>query len=493
MKRLLLILVLFATANQCKAQLISSLDPTFSTIGVYINDTGVFKNVIIQSDSKIIALGGPYYSTRILNTGTPDYSFNNNVKDILPPFSGQAFYNLNLQPDEKILLVGKMDYSLLLARLKTNGTLDNSFGDSGISVIDFPGQETIYSVALRPDGKIIAAGNRQAPEDALFVIRCQPDGTLDSTFGTNGEVHFDWSWGYFDYPTTNDVAVLPDGRIVVGATTRINATGNYCFTALRLLSDGSPDTSFNHSGLAYINLGGWLSYCKAMQVQPDGKILLVGHSDSITVARFDTTGVLDNGFGNNGIVRLELGSGNAITLQPDGKILIGGSAADTAFLLYRLLSDGTIDNGFGTDGRIITKILDQKNKINGLAVQADGKILACGEGENFPWPNNYPKAIMVRYLENGTGVEHIKTESSHFSIFPNPASAQLTIAYQNGAEVVANVTVTDITGRTMISRKDQRFGSSTIEINTRELASGVYFLSITNGKGLNQQFKFVKK
>src|SRR5690606_29387117 len=111
----------------------------------------------------------------------------------------------------------------------------------------------------------------------------------------------------FTYPRSNGVSILPDGRSIIGAKTKIDSlNGASAFTAIRLLPDGNLDTSFNHTGVAYTNtnLPGLL-YCKAMSLQPDGKVLLAGYADSIAVARFDTTGQIDNSFGNNGLVKLD--------------------------------------------------------------------------------------------------------------------------------------------------------------------------------------------
>ncbi|MBS1777275.1 MAG: T9SS type A sorting domain-containing protein [Bacteroidetes bacterium] len=492
-KILFLIVVLCLFAISTFAQVYSGLDPTFGNNGAYTIDSCVFNNIVVQSDKRITILGGKYYIMRLFEKGTIDQKFTNNSMNIIQPFSAQSFNTICLQPDGRILLGGGTAKDLLLIRLKTDGNLDSSFGNNGIKITGYPGYEYINSIALQPDGKIVSVGIRQTPEDAIQVVRYLPDGSLDSSFGNNGEVYYDWTWGVFHYPTANDISVLPNGKIVVGATTQIDANGKYCFTALRLLPNGSLDTSFNHSGMAYTDIGGWLAYCKAMQLQPDGKILLAGHSDSITVVRFDTTGKLDNSFGSGGMARLSPGSGNALVLQTGGKILIGGSSADTAFLICRLLPNGSPDNSFGNQGKISTKVLDKKNTINGLAVQQDGKILACGEGEKYPWPNNYSTAVLLRYNENATGVEEMQINQNVFRIHPNPATDRLTIAYPNDQGVIVDVCVYDVTGRKLVSKESQYFKSSSVTITVSTFAPGVYFISITNHKGLSEQFKFVKQ
>ncbi|MBS1777274.1 MAG: T9SS type A sorting domain-containing protein, partial [Bacteroidetes bacterium] len=351
--------------------------------------------------------------------------------------------------------------------------------------------EYINSIALQPDGKIVSVGIRQTPEDAIQVVRYLPDGSLDSSFGNNGEVYYDWTWGVFHYPTANDIAVLSNGKIVVGATTQIDANGKYCFTALRLLPNGSLDTSFNHSGMAYTDIGGWLAYCKAMQLQLDGKILLAGYSDSITVVRFDTTGKLDNSFGTGGMVKLSQGKGgNTLTLQLDGKALVGGEA-NTDFIIYRLMPDGSIDASFGTNGYIQNKILNKETQVNGIVVQSDGKIVMSGG--TLDSTNYYAHPFLLRYLPKATGVKEIPFNKNDFNIFPNPVNDKLTIAYPNDQGVMVDICVYDVMGRKLVSKESQYFKSSSVTIPVSTFAPGVYFISITNNKGLSEQFKFVKQ
>lgn len=377
--------ILFIYSPQSFGQIFDHLDTSFADNGIYSEGMGRYIKLALGTDQKIIVIGGNRYVSQINRSGLPVLEFNTASSSLE---AGKSIFASTLSQTNAVFIGGDFDRDPLIIKIQKTGNVDSNFADNGIGFYDFGKNGNITGLTTLSDGQIFTTGQWQA--FGIFVIKIHPSGTLDSTFGVDGEVHYDWRWGYFDYPTTNDVAVMADGRIVVGATTNINANGKYCFTALRLMPNGSPDTSFNHSGLAYVELPGCLSYCRTMVLQKDGKILLAGHSDSITVVRLDTNGVLDSSFGNKGIVRLEPGRGNAMVLQQDGKIVIGGSTAeDSEFLVYRLQRNGQIDLTFGDKGSIRTKILDEKNVINGLAVQADGKILACGDGQNLPYPNNY--------------------------------------------------------------------------------------------------------
>ncbi|MCI5220795.1 MAG: hypothetical protein D3914_16775, partial [Candidatus Electrothrix sp. LOE2] len=94
---------------------------------------------------------------------------------------------------------------------------------------------------------------------------------------------------------------------------------------------------------------------------------------------------LDIGFGDNGKVAVDLGSygdqANAVLVQPDGKILVGGSTANSAnldFMLFRLLADGSLDPEFNIDGKVSTAIGSDDDEVFALALQKDGRILAAG-------------------------------------------------------------------------------------------------------------------
>src|SRR5690606_17281501 len=116
--------------------------------------------------------------------------------------------------------------------------------------------------------KILAYGSFDFGDDTLQVIRYHSNGSVDSSFGVNGRVKIADG---FSYPTPNDITVMTDGRIVIGAKTDIDALGGIAaFTAIRLLPNGELDTSFNHTGIAYANhnLPGLL-YCRAMRLQLD--------------------------------------------------------------------------------------------------------------------------------------------------------------------------------------------------------------------------------
>ena len=330
-----------------------------------------------------------------------------------------------VQEDGKIVAVGVTNSNgivsaLVLARYNANGSLDDTFGSQGIVLTQFSGNiDEGYAITLQADGKIVAAGVSDAssvdPEIAL--ARYHPaDGSLDTTFGTGGKVNTSVSsTGDAAY----DVAVQPDGSIVVAGATNIRSTDTR-FIVARYTGDGSLDDTFGPSdnGYAITNFSATNDTAYTVALQPDdNKIVVAGITDEggldpdFALARYNTDGSLDIALGSNGQITTDLSNnGNdgafALALQGDGKIIAGGIAnwgSPTAqggdFGLVRYMADGSLDADFGTDGIVITSFSLNDDMARGLALQGDGKIIAGGfSGYGFV----SAEFALACYLEDGT-------------------------------------------------------------------------------------------
>ena len=491
-KVLLLLLFCLPVSFNSYAQLLYGLDPTFANNGIYMGDTGGYTRLVVQPDNKIIVTGAEVENTtymyivrRLNEDGTKDASFANNgcFKISALGLNNTIVTLLYLQPDGKVLLGGSADTGItnqdfLLIRLKQDGNLDSSFGGGGyvmtsyINTLTSAISDAMSSITLQPDGKIIAYGSTKFLSDTLQVIRYHPDGRVDSSFGVNGIVRLAEG---FEYPTPNDIALMPDGRIVVGVKARISSLnppwGTYAFTAIRLLSDGSLDTSFNHKGMAYTNknLGGLL-YCKAMCLQPDGKILLAGHGDSLAVIRFDVTGTLDYSFGKIGIAKIDYGDTHTLELQQDGKILLGGKN-DTNAIIYRLLSNGNIDNDFGMNGVISTSLL---TAFSDIVIQPDYKLLSCGYNVINPQGSfNYSKPFIARFMPDAANSVMNLFLDGNLTVFPNPATDYINIDVPTSQNPL-HIALYSIDGKLLRTQTHP----GTNRLSTYGLADGIYYLHI---------------
>ncbi len=288
--------------------------------------------------------------------------------------------------------------------------LDNTFGTSGTMTAYIAGGDNNYdegySVAIQSDGKIVVAGwsiDSQA-RYAFAVARFDPNGALDNTFGTNGTARTPINGGNMGNDKAYSVAVQSNGKIVLAGYSADTSGGleHVAFALARFDSNGTLDNTFGTNGTVRalgdkVDIGGIPIYSvgRAVALQPDGKIIVAGYTEDVffgfEAARFNSNGTLDNAFGTNGEAGFSIGGSSAtndegysVAIQHNGKIVIAGfsvnGAANTAFAVARLDSNGTIDNAFGSGGSAATFINGGGNDDEGysVAIQPDGKIVVAG-------------------------------------------------------------------------------------------------------------------
>jgi uncharacterized delta-60 repeat protein len=256
------------------------------------------------------------------------------------------------------------------ASLVPSGSLDPSFGSGGrvTTTIGYsPGiVDAKMGMALQPDGKILLVGG-------TILARFNPDGTLDSSFGTGGQVMVPFNQSGFD--TAQDVAVQADGKIVVVGLTSNSITLNDDFALARFNADGTLDTSFGSGGKVTTDFFGSVDQARRVRIMPDQKILVAGSAVTVissttsvrhfALARYNADGSLDAGFGSGGKVDEAAGASfsqaRGMAIQSDGKIVVAGSGAtdgvsDPDVAVTRFFGDsgirppGTRDDSFGPLG-----------------------------------------------------------------------------------------------------------------------------------------------
>lgn len=230
-------------------------------------------------------------------------------------------------------------------------------------------------------------------------------GVLDNNFDADGSKLLEVS----NYATRAfDVVVQPDGKILV-AGWATSPAGPLMFV-WRLFPDGSPDLSFGSSdGRSVIDINGTVEECYAMALQPDGKIVIAGGINNIEVGflvvRLNATdGLVDNTFGNGGFTVVPFSSTSFaydLAIQADGKILAAGITTEGLNVdaaLARLNPDGSHDNSFSFDGKVVTSVNDD-DWIQGLHVDANGKITVAGSTE--PGIGQF-NTLLMRYNSDGS-------------------------------------------------------------------------------------------
>jgi len=306
-------------------------------------------------------------------------------------FSGDYDYgrSVTVQSDGKILVAGDTNDNFGLVRYNTDGSLDNSFGNNGkVNTENF---DDAMSVTVQSDGKILVAG---VSLDDFGLVRYNTDGSLDNSFDNDGKVNTNFS-GYDDY--ANSVTIQSDGKILVAGLTFNSVSGYSNFGLVRYNTDGSLDNSFDNDGKVNTDFAGFPDSGNSVTVQSDGKILVAGDTGLTTndngydfgLVRYNTDGSLDNSFDNDGKVTTDFSGyqdfGKSVTVQSDGKILVAGDIGNDSdysnFGLVRYNTDGSLDNSFGTGGKYSVDIGDI-DFANSVTVQSDGKIVVAGSTDN---------------------------------------------------------------------------------------------------------------
>lgn len=389
-----------------------------------------------QSDGKFVVAGYTHSSAltdsdvaiaRYNPDGTLDTSFDGDGKltlDIgtLEDNSNEFAHDVLIQPDGKIVVVGKTEIFFLVLRFNTNGSLDTSFDDDGIVVTTALGTNIaaqFLAASIQADGKIVAVGAVNLivgpptfTQDSV-IVRYQTNGKLDETFDGDGIIVIDAATGNRD-DMARDVAIQSDGKIVSAGYADLSSTVNDDFALLRVNTNGSLDTSFGDNGKVVTNFANRDDNAEALVIQPDGKLVAggvartpgstpVGNID-FGLVRYNTNGSLDTTFGDNGkvITNVVINTSatskpdqlNDLVLQADGKIIAVGNCAGVDgsgkndFAMVRYNANGTVDTSFGDNGRVTT----DWNEISDDAaytvqIQSNGNIILMGSALRLVSPN----------------------------------------------------------------------------------------------------------
>jgi uncharacterized delta-60 repeat protein len=337
-----------------------------------------------------------------------------------PEIAGSDYgYAVAVQADGKVVVAGSsyngINEDFGLARFNTDGSLDSSFGDDGRMTTEFGtgnyGERDFgYAIAIQTDGKILVAGSSQktgSPGD-FALARYNTNGYLDSTFDSDGKLLT--NFGEVAFLTC--LAIQGDGKIVA-AGYGMNVD-NIDFFLARYHTNGSLDSSFDGDGKLISPFSTRTDEIYAIAIQSDGKIVVTGRTDSsftndIALARYNTDGSLDSSFDIDGKVVTAISSGggfaHGIAMQSNGKIVVAGYAYSSTsfnndFVLLRYNTDGSPDNSFDADGRVMTPVGSGQDYATSVAIQPDGKIIVAGTKENNVAP--YSDFALVRYNSNGS-------------------------------------------------------------------------------------------
>jgi uncharacterized delta-60 repeat protein len=381
---------------------------TMALVDGYSTDLG--QSVLVQPDGRILLAGSSqvggfagFALVRFQVDGSLDAGFNASASYTSPQgSSGDNALSAALQADGKVVLAGvsngypgNSDFAVL--RYNADGSLDTSFSQDGkLTTSLSTSYDVAYGVVVQHDGKMVVAGRSVGSNQDLAVVRYHANGSLDTSFSEDGKV-------ITPVGTEHDeglsLALQPDGKILVAGSSQSD------FALLRYNTDGSLDTSFSGDGILTTDIASSNDSGQSVTLQPDGKIIVAGYSSGdIALVRYHTDGSLDASFSGDGKLTTDIGFrsdvGYSLTLQPDGKMLVVGSSSrnnNSDFAVLRYNTDGSLDTGFSQGGVVLTSLGSGNDVAYSVSVQSDGKILVAGSSHN----GRNEDFALVRYLPDG--------------------------------------------------------------------------------------------
>ena len=359
------------------------LDTSFAGNGkkaINFGGTDEAQAVLVQSNGRIVLAGSGGTSTsfcvaRLRNNGLLDTTFGSRGKRKID-FGGEdeRAFAAALQADGKIVVVGDSHVQqVAITRLNANGALDTTFSADGKKLFSWGVVSRATGVIVLSSGKLLLGGFSGPEGGNIQAARLNANGALDTTFGTGGIATVDLGGTEFG----NAMARQANGRLLIAG--RSDVAGG---VVVRLRTTGLLDPDFNGG---HVSIPGAVTL-NAVFVQPDRRIVVAGNTvglEKMTVARLLPNGTPDGGFGTNGVVTIDFGTladivGGAV-LQPDGKIVVAGySQSDEDVAVVRLNANGSLDATFGTAGKAKVDF-GVATFGNAVALQKNGRIVVAGQ------------------------------------------------------------------------------------------------------------------
>jgi uncharacterized delta-60 repeat protein len=296
------------------------------------------------------------------------------------------------QADGKLVVVSGYPQKFALIRYNADGTVDSTFGNSGIVALDFAHGAMSDCLLIQPDGKIVVGGAVQSEQSDMWgnrlidfaLARFNADGSLDTTFGIGGTVETSFA-GFFG---KEKIALQPDGHIILAG--QLNGAP----MVARFDADGTFDTAFGTYGNGLQFFRGLTGNIADLAVQPDGKILVLGRAGfGGWLARLNADGSPDSSFPPLIPISPKVAP-SGLALQPDGRILVvgvdwagvyhdptGDMTVATRFVLGRFNSDGSPDIAFGHSGQVSIPFINVEESPHGVMVDQQGRIIVVGDAE----------------------------------------------------------------------------------------------------------------
>ncbi|CAI2765889.1 T9SS type A sorting domain-containing protein [Flavobacterium collinsii] len=502
MKKTLLFLIFNYTLSY--AQNDGTLDTSFGKNGITITDltsNGIdyaFDGIQL-ADHKILV--GGYTSANSnsslvlkylpdgnldLSFGTKGYSmikFGNEKSDVR---------KIGIQSDGKIILSGRSGERFAyaaIARLNTDGTLDTTFGTNGITKNILGSESDLQSIHILPNDKMIAVGYVLNDNSDILILKLNADGTYDNSFGNNGVqvINFD------SLSQRAFCSVMNGDKILIGGSV---SNPTEASLLVQLNANGSIDTSFGTNGYRYVQFDSNAreDYDRFLSVKIDkDKIYAVGAKAItplkyvINLAKFDINGTLDTTFSDDGKLLIDTKSDkdfiNDLNILQDNSILLAGVTAvsnSSNSLLIKLNPDGTYKTNFGNKGIVLSNMNASNSTIQKVIVN-EANLITVGVSSS-----RSANIGLAKYKNSNTlGIPENQLKSKSFNVFPNPVKDKLSITSLLDQKP-DSITLINSKGQIILENK-----TNTEQINLENLAEGIYILKIQSN-GLTENVKIIK-
>ena len=316
----------------------------------------------------------------------------------------------------KLTLVSLAILQNIAYTFSQSGVLDITFGNNGKVVTPInSSNSTIYSIALRDNGKIVAAGKSIFNGvDHFTIIQYNSDGSIDTNFGTSGKEITPIG----ETSVINSIAIQQDGKIVAGGSSLVTTATSQItyFTIARYKVNGTMDSSFGVNGIVQTQMSGQIAEIKKLLIKSNGNIIAGGRVNLLTfedipaVVQYNTNGTIDNSFATNGKFENYIGTFQFVSdmaFTKDEKIIVTGVAKtgnilpdDDDFALFRILPNGLFDNSFGNSGIVYTDFANSSDAPYSIRILQDSSIIVAGY--SYSWNPSITKFAAIKYDKNGT-------------------------------------------------------------------------------------------
>jgi uncharacterized delta-60 repeat protein len=305
-----------------------------------------------------------------------------------------------------------------MVRYNANGTLDTTFGTNGKVLTNPAGQGMAYldEMAVDGSGRVVLGG---VTDSVATLVRYTPNGALDTSFGTGGVLISNVS----ALNSNVQFALQPDGKVVVATAPNYPMPE---FITARFNADGTADSTFGSGGVVVTSPAVTSVGISGVTIQSDDKVVVSGGTpQGLALLRYTVGGSLDATFGTGGTVSVPLPDGGAhhgggLVVQADGKIIVGGNLTDGApnsaqfFGALRVNPDGSVDTGYGNGGWAMVQLSPGAQE-HAMALEPDGRVVLVGY-TNPNWPNGPVDIVLVRFLGSAPQI-------GSFTASPNPVTA----------------------------------------------------------------------